>query len=146
MEKETATYSIKLAWRIPWTKKPDGLLWGSKELHKTERPAFKCQLIRGFKSQGRFHSVCISNLEQIKKKKKIILLNVLPLDLAFLSTSNCSVCQLLTLYLGNGQQIMHRANNFFDSGSMYYRMCLYMDSCRMCYRMCLNIDMAFCIE
>ena len=36
-EKEMATHSSTLAWRIPWTEEPDGLQsWGRKELDKTE--------------------------------------------------------------------------------------------------------------
>ena len=37
MEKEMATHSSILAWRIPWTKEPGGLLWGPKESETTER-------------------------------------------------------------------------------------------------------------
>ena len=39
LEKEMATCSSILAWRIPWTEKPSGLysLWGHKELDMTER-------------------------------------------------------------------------------------------------------------
>ena len=36
LEKDMATYSIILAWRIPWTKKPGGLPWVSKEVDTTE--------------------------------------------------------------------------------------------------------------
>ena len=32
-----ATHSSILAWGIPWTKKPDGLPWGCKELERTEQ-------------------------------------------------------------------------------------------------------------
>ena len=36
-EKEMATHSSTLAWRIPWMEEPDGLQsWGRKELDKTE--------------------------------------------------------------------------------------------------------------
>ena len=38
LEKGMATHSIILAWRIPWTVEPGGLLpWGDKELDTTER-------------------------------------------------------------------------------------------------------------
>ena len=39
LEKEMATYSSILAWRIPWTEKPDRLHspWGHKELDTTEQ-------------------------------------------------------------------------------------------------------------
>ena len=40
LDKEVATHSSILAWRIPWTEDPDGLLmgpWGRKELDMTER-------------------------------------------------------------------------------------------------------------
>ena len=40
LEKEMATYSSVLAWRIPWTEKPGGLQsMGSKELDTTEQLA-----------------------------------------------------------------------------------------------------------
>ena len=35
LEKETATHSSVLAWRIPWTEEPGGP-WGCKELDTTE--------------------------------------------------------------------------------------------------------------
>ena len=36
-EKEMATHSSILAWRIPWTEEPDGYSpWGNKELDMTE--------------------------------------------------------------------------------------------------------------
>ena len=34
---EMATHSSVLAWRIPGTGKPGGLLWGHKELDMTEQ-------------------------------------------------------------------------------------------------------------
>ena len=38
LEKEMAAHSIVLAWRIPWTKEPDGLQsMGSQNLDTTER-------------------------------------------------------------------------------------------------------------
>ena len=38
LEKEMATHSNILAWRIPWTEEPGGLQsMGSKELDMTER-------------------------------------------------------------------------------------------------------------
>ena len=37
LEKEMATHSSILAWRIPWTEGPGGLQsWGRKELDTTE--------------------------------------------------------------------------------------------------------------
>ena len=36
MEKEMATHSSVLAWRIPGTGEPGGLLWGRTELDMTE--------------------------------------------------------------------------------------------------------------
>ena len=42
-EKEMATHSSILAWRIPWTEEPGGLQsMGRKELDMTERLHFKC--------------------------------------------------------------------------------------------------------
>ena len=36
LEKEMATHSSMLAWKIPWTEEPGGLLtWGCKELDTT---------------------------------------------------------------------------------------------------------------
>ena len=40
LEKEMATHSITLAWKIPWTEKP----WGRKELDTTERLHFHFSL------------------------------------------------------------------------------------------------------
>ena len=40
LEKGTVTHSSILAWRIPWTEEPNGLLmgpWGRKELDMTEQ-------------------------------------------------------------------------------------------------------------
>ena len=38
LEKEMATHSSILAWRIPWTEEPDGLQsMGPKEMDTTER-------------------------------------------------------------------------------------------------------------
>ena len=31
-----ATHSSILAWKIPWTEEPGGLLWGGRELDTTE--------------------------------------------------------------------------------------------------------------
>ena len=40
LEKEMATHSSILAWRIPWTEEPGGLQsMGSKESDTTERPS-----------------------------------------------------------------------------------------------------------
>ena len=33
LEKEVATHSSILAWRIPWTEEPGGLLWGAPQIH-----------------------------------------------------------------------------------------------------------------
>ena len=42
LEKEMATHSSMLAWKIPWTKEPGRLYspWGRKELDTTERLTF----------------------------------------------------------------------------------------------------------
>ena len=39
LEKEMATHSSILAWRIPWTEEPDGLYspWGRRESDTTEQ-------------------------------------------------------------------------------------------------------------
>ena len=37
LEKEMATHSSILAWRIPWTEEPGRGPWGRKELDTTER-------------------------------------------------------------------------------------------------------------
>ena len=43
LEKETATHSSILAWRIPWTEEPGGLQsMGHKESDTTERLHFHC--------------------------------------------------------------------------------------------------------
>ena len=39
LEKEMATHSSTLAWKIPWTEEP-GSLWGCKELDMTQRLYF----------------------------------------------------------------------------------------------------------
>ena len=36
LEKEMAAHSSVLAWRIPWTEVPGGLVWGHKESDRTE--------------------------------------------------------------------------------------------------------------
>ena len=36
LEKEMATHSSTLAWRIPWTEDPGGRPWGRKESDTTE--------------------------------------------------------------------------------------------------------------
>ena len=55
LEKQMATHSSILAWRIPWTEEPDGL-WGCKELDMTENARMqtgllfkKCYLDKCFK-------------------------------------------------------------------------------------------------
>ena len=42
LEKEMATHSSTLAWKIPWTEEPGGLFspWGHKESDTTERLHF----------------------------------------------------------------------------------------------------------
>ena len=37
VEKEMATHSSTLAWRIPWTEEPDCSPWGCKESDRTEQ-------------------------------------------------------------------------------------------------------------
>ena len=45
LEKEMATHSSILAWKIPWMEKPGGLQsWGRKELDTTERLHFTSPL------------------------------------------------------------------------------------------------------
>ena len=46
LEKEMATHSSTLAWKIPWTKEPGRLYspWGHKELDTTERLNFHFSL------------------------------------------------------------------------------------------------------
>ena len=42
LEKEMATHSSILAWRIPWREEPGGYSpWGSKESDRTERLHFR---------------------------------------------------------------------------------------------------------
>ena len=46
MEKEMATHSSTLAWRIPWREEPGGYSpWGRKESDTTERLHFHLLLI-----------------------------------------------------------------------------------------------------
>ena len=40
LEKEIATHSSVLAWRLPWTEEPGGLRWVRKESDMTERLYF----------------------------------------------------------------------------------------------------------
>ena len=43
LEKETATHSSILAWRIPWREEPGGVRpWGRKELDTTEWLTLQC--------------------------------------------------------------------------------------------------------
>ena len=42
MEKEMATHSSTLAWKIPWTKEPSP--WGCKESDTTERLHLACKI------------------------------------------------------------------------------------------------------
>ena len=44
LEKEMATHSSFLAWRIPWTEEP-GRLWDLEELDMTERPPSPSMLL-----------------------------------------------------------------------------------------------------
>ena len=44
LEKEMATHSSILAWRIPWTEEPGGL-WGQKELDMTENARMQTGLL-----------------------------------------------------------------------------------------------------
>ena len=48
LEKEMATHSSILAWRIPWTEEPGSYYspWGRKESDTTERPPFPFQRVR----------------------------------------------------------------------------------------------------
>ena len=49
LEKEMATHSSILAWKIPWTEEPSGLpvQWGCKELDVTEHTQARAVLSRG---------------------------------------------------------------------------------------------------
>ena len=47
LEKEMATHSSTLAWKIPWTEEP-GSPWGLKESDTTERLHFTSQAWLGF--------------------------------------------------------------------------------------------------
>ena len=57
LEKETATHSSILAWRIPWMEEPGGLQsTGSKESDMTERLHFHYKVKSGF-----YPSHCVSS-------------------------------------------------------------------------------------
>ena len=49
LQKEMATHSSNLAWKIPWTEKPGGLYssWGRKESDTTERLHFHFHFLVG---------------------------------------------------------------------------------------------------
>ena len=56
LEKELATHTSTLAWRIPWTERP-GSSWDRKRLDTTERPTFTFTRIptsMPWKHQSRF--------------------------------------------------------------------------------------------
>ena len=44
VEKEMATHSSMLAWKIPWTEEPTYSQWGRQELDRTERLHFHFSL------------------------------------------------------------------------------------------------------
>ena len=44
VEKEMATHSSMLAWKIPWTEEPTYSPWGRQELDRTERLHFHFSL------------------------------------------------------------------------------------------------------
>ena len=62
LEKEMATHSSILAWKIPWTEKPGGLHfpWGHKDLDRTQRLHFHFFTSIAFKRQG-----LLQNREQV---------------------------------------------------------------------------------
>ena len=50
LEKETATHSRTLAWKIPWMEEPGRLQpWGGKEWERTERLHFDFQVTMSIK-------------------------------------------------------------------------------------------------
>ena len=49
LEKEMATHSSTLAWKIPWTEKP----WGCKESDMTEQLPFTCVVRSGVHASQR---------------------------------------------------------------------------------------------
>ena len=53
LEKEMATHSSTLEWKIPWTEEPGGLLWGRKELDTTEQVKYPLYSLTG-KCSGHF--------------------------------------------------------------------------------------------
>ena len=62
LEKEMATHSSILAWKIPWMEEPGGLhsSWGRKESDTTERHSLTRARIRKNTTQGqyRFGIIC----------------------------------------------------------------------------------------
>ena len=55
LEKEMATYSSILAWRIPWTEEPGGYSpWGCKEFYTTEHTYTTAKLL------GLFYQLLVS--------------------------------------------------------------------------------------
>ena len=53
LEKEMATHSSTLQWKIPWTEEPGGLPWGCKELDTTEQVHYALYSLTG-KCSGHF--------------------------------------------------------------------------------------------
>ena len=51
LEEEMATHSSILAWRIPWTEKPGGLLWSLWSHKESDRTEHTCMMI--MKTYGR---------------------------------------------------------------------------------------------
>ena len=82
LEKEMATHSSTLAWKIPWTEEPGRLYspWGCKESHMTEQLHFRwfypqIKPHMAILPQHRLSRVSARKLEQawIKKKKNHIM-------------------------------------------------------------------------
>ena len=60
LEKEIATHSSILAWRIPWTEEPGSLLRGQKELDTTEQLILSLSLLLVISRAGCFPAKCNS--------------------------------------------------------------------------------------
>ena len=71
LEKEMATHSSILAWKIPWTEEPGGL-WGSRELGITEHVCTKV-----YEESKLFLNIFQTSSIKGNKTKKIKLLQIL---------------------------------------------------------------------
>ena len=69
LEKEMATHSSILAWRIPWTEEPGYSPWGRNELDTTEQLHFHCLLTFGcynLTKEAIYLDFCDTQMKQIK--------------------------------------------------------------------------------